>query len=295
MTDLNDMMVFATVVSSGSFTAAAEEFGLPKSNISRKVTRLEDRLGIKLLERSTRSQHLTEIGQVYFEYCQRIMDEIQGAEESVEGLMSAPRGTLKICASITVGQCLLSHYLAPFKKAYPEVHLDIHLTNRRVDLIEEGFDAAIRVGTLEDSSLIAKRLCKRELFLFASPDYLATSNIPLAEPSDLKQHDCLFMSATNPKPQWHLKSGKESQTIIIAPTIRCDNFTVLRQLAIDGAGITKLPSYICEKAVKDGKLVRVLDQWISESVDIYALYPSHKGATPKLRVFLDYLKHQITL
>ncbi|MCG7585073.1 LysR family transcriptional regulator [Photobacterium sp. OFAV2-7] len=293
MKNLNDMMVFTTVVNKGGFTAAAEDFGLPKSNISRKVTRLENELGVKLLERSTRSQHLTEIGKVYYQHCQRIMDEIQSAEQSVEGLMAAPRGILKICASIAVGQNLLSRYLATFKQQYPEVKLDIHLTNRRVDLIEEGFDMALRVGKLEDSSLIAKRLCTRNLFLYASPAYLKKRKTALVHPDDLKDHECLHMTATNRKPQWHLQSGKQTQALTIEPSLCCDDFSVLRQLAINGAGITVLPSYMCEEFIDNGQLVRVLDNWECESVDIYGLYPSHKGVAPKLRAFLDFLQQTL--
>ncbi len=151
MVDVNDMLVFAKVVEKGSFTAAADALGTPKSNISRKITRLENEIGVRLLERSTRSQRLTEIGKQFYDSCRRIKDELKVAQHTVETLLEKPVGTLKICASVTVGQSLLSELFAGFCKQFPEIKLEISLTNRRVDVIEEGFDIVFRVGKLVES------------------------------------------------------------------------------------------------------------------------------------------------
>jgi DNA-binding transcriptional LysR family regulator len=290
--NLNDMLVFATVVEKGSFTAAALAYDLPKSNISRKVTRLEQSLGARLLERSTRTQHLTEIGKVYYAHCLRIQEEMQSAELSVNKLMASPRGIIKVCASIAVGQSLLSPYLAEFKKQYPEIQIELSLTNRRVDIIEEGFDLALRVGELEDSNLVAKKLCSRALHLYVSPKYLQAiemKNSDFYDPEQLTTLDCLLMQALDRKAQWRFVKEKDQRLVKVHPVFYSDDFNVLRQLTEDGAGVTVLPDYICQQSVKQGKLLRLLPEWIYKKVDIYALYPSHKGATPKLRVLVDYL------
>jgi len=269
---------------------------LPKSNISRKITRLEQNLGARLLERSTRAQRLTEVGKVYYQHCLRIQEEMQSAELSVNTLMASPRGKLKICASIAVGQGLLSPCLAGFSRLYPEVRLELALTNRRVDLIEEGYDLTLRVGELEDSQLMAKKLCTRTLHLYASPAYLESVNMALDDfhsPAQLSGLDGLLMSGLDSRGQWRLYQGKKECKVEIKPAFCCDDFNVLCRLAQDGAGITALPDYISEQAEVQGKLVRILPHWHYKKADIYALYPSHKGAMPKLRALLDYLQSSL--
>ncbi|WDE08202.1 LysR family transcriptional regulator [Thalassomonas viridans] len=288
------MLVFATVVEKGSFTAAALAYGLPKSNISRKITRLEQNLGARLLERSTRAQRLTEVGKVYYQHCLRIQEEMQSAELSVNTLMASPRGKLKICTSVAVGQGLLSPCLAEFKRRYPEISLELNLTNRRVDLIEEGYDLTLRVGELEDSALVAKKLCTRELHLYASPGYLRSKKIKVSDlhdPMQLAGLDALLMTGVENKGQWQLFQGKQAHQVEIKPAFCCDDFHVLCRLAQDDAGIALLPDYIGQQAVSRGKLLRLLPLWHYKKADIYALYPSHKGAMPKLRALLDYLEN----
>jgi DNA-binding transcriptional LysR family regulator len=291
MSDLNDMMVFRTVVEQGSFTKAANSIGLPKSNISRKVSRLEEKLGVLLLERTTRALRLSDIGQIYYEHCVRIHDEINNAQGCVEAMAAIPKGWLKVCASVTVGQALLAGELARFYDTYPHVKIDLRLTNRRIDLIEEGFDLAIRVGPSADSNLISKRLCTVNLHLYASPQYLAERNAQntLSSPTDLAQHNCLFMSTGQQKPRWQLTGQQEKKYLEINPTFISDDFNVLLQMTRVHQGIALLPDYLCHELAQEKKLVRVLDEWVGNSLELYAVYASRKGVTPKLRVFLDYL------
>ncbi len=291
MPDLNDMMVFRTVVEQGSFTKAANSIGLPKSNISRKVSRLEEQLGVLLLERTTRSLRLSEIGQIYYEHCVRIHEEMNSAQGCVEAMAAVPTGWLKVCASVTVGQSLLANRLAGFYGAYPQVKLDLNLSNRRIDLIEEGFDLAIRVGPSPDSNLISKRLCSVNLHLYASPQYLTKSQAKktLKIPQDLAQHNCLFMSAAAPKQRWQLTVDNQKKYVDINAAFISDDFNVLHQMAVDHMGIALLPDYLCANQLKEKNLVRVLDGCVGNSIDIYAVYASRKGVTPKLRVLLDYL------
>ena len=170
--DLNDMMVFLAVVETGSFTLAADRLDIPKANVSRKVSRLEQRLGVTLLERSTRSQHLTEAGSRYLAHCKRIHEEMELATSAVSELLNEYKGDIKLGASVTIGQQILKPSLPAFLQSYPELNLELNLLNERVDLIEEGYDVLIRVGALNDSRLIAKRLGTSTLQLYASPDYL---------------------------------------------------------------------------------------------------------------------------
>jgi len=289
--NLNDLLIFAEVVERGGFTAAGNALAMPKSNVSRTVSRLEAALGVQLLERTTRKQTLTEIGQIYYEHCSRIKEEFDSASASIETLSEIPRGKLRVCTSVTVGQSLISQHLTEFTRAYPEIKIDLRLINRRVDLIEEGFDVAIRVGELPDSSLIGKYLCSQELHLYAAPSYIEESDAPLSIPDDLAKHRCLFMNAMSERTQWQLQNGKKIKVIDFEPTFSCDNFYVLQQMAIGGLGITKLPDYMCTKHLEDGRLIRVLDNWIGGDVDFHALVRSSRGVTPKIRAFLDFMSH----
>jgi len=287
------MMVFLNVAEQGSFTAAANKIGLPKSNISRKISRLEDRLSVKLIERSTRSLHLTEIGQVYFQHCQRIFEEMESAQQCVENLAAIPKGKIKLCASVGSGQGLLAKPLANFSLQFPDIEIDIKLTNRRVDIVEEGFDLAVRIGESPDSSLISKKLVTINLALFASPNYLASSG-PITTLDQLKQHQCLLMSSVDNKPIWPLYFQGERYDFTFKPRICADDFNVLKTMVINNCGIGLFPEYLCRDEVKQGIMVPVLSNWSGREIDIYAIYPSRKGVTPKIRVLLDYLAEHLT-
>ncbi|AXN30856.1 LysR family transcriptional regulator [Vibrio coralliilyticus] len=290
MTDLNDLMVFATVVERGSFTQAAEALNTPKSNISRKITRLESQLGVRLLERSTRKLHLTEIGQRYYQYCKRIKEEYEAAGSAVESMLEKPQGRLRVCTSLGVGQSLLGDHLAEYCRHYPDVELDLSLTNRRVDLIEEGYDLAFRVGELPDSGLIAKKLCSINLRLYAAPSF---AKHRINTPSDLLKHPLMLMSAKERSPDWHLHCGVDKTALRFEPNVRCDDFSMLMRMAIKGLGITELPEYMAKRELAEGTLINILPDWQFEPVDLYALYPSHRGSTPKVRALLTHLSQAL--
>ncbi len=292
MLDLNAMRVFAKVVDEGGFSAAGRALGLPKSNISRRIAALEGRLGLRLLERTTRKLRITEPGQVFYRHCKRIEEEAEHASLSLEQMLERPRGLLRIGASVTTGQVLLAPLMAEFLARYPDVTLDLVLSNRRIDLFEEGFDLVIRIGQLTDSSLISKRLGESRLYLYASPDYLAARGQPL-RPEDLAGHDVLIMSDVPDAGQLRLKAADSSRRIVVSPRVRLNDFPALSRMVLDGAGIAALPDYLCGGLEEDGGLTRVLADWSLPPVDIHALYPSHRGATPKLRAFLDFLGERI--
>ncbi len=285
--DLNELAVFAHVVEHGGFSAAAEATHLPKSNISRRIANLEKRLGVRLLERTTRKVHVTEIGQIYYQHCRRMLDEANHADLCVEHAIETPRGTLRVSASVTTGQQLLAPIANEFIAKYPEVQLELVLANRQVDVIEEGFDLVVRIGALQDSSLVTRSLGRCGLFLYASPEYLDAQGVP-QEPEDLKNHDLLAMDDGHTKNQWTLSSGDTTKQVSLKTRVSVNDFSTLRSLAAQGAGITVLPGYMHVGDYKK-RLVRVLGDWSVPSVEFHAMFPSHRGATPKVRAFLDFL------
>lgn len=289
MQDLNDMVIFARVVQAGGFTAAAEILALPKSNVSRRVARLESDLGVRLLERTTRKIHVTEIGEIYFHHCLRIIEESEHADLSVQSMVAEPRGILRVSASVTTGQQLLAPLLPSFMAQFPNIELQLELTNRRIDLIEEGLDVAIRVGLLEDSRLVSRKLGVSQHHLYASQTYLDQQAL-LTEPEQLCSHRVLLMSdqAGAKKHVVVLNKNEQTQQISVQPLCTANDFHSLHQFAKQGMGIAVLPHYLCHDP--DDKLVRVLPAWSCPSLDFHAIYPSHRGATPKLRVFLDFMK-----
>jgi LysR family transcriptional regulator AphB len=291
--DLNDMMVFLAVVETGSFTLAAERLGIPKANVSRKVSRLESNLDVTLLERSTRSQHLTEAGRRYLAHCKRIHEELDLATASVCELFHSYAGDLKVGASVATGQQILRPALGQFMHQYPDLKVQLNLVNRRVDFIEEGFDVVIRIGQLKDSMLIAKKLGSVCRSLFASPTYLAKHGKPEAI-AQLAKHQLLIMNPINNTANKQLtmnllsKHG-ESFELDCQPRLLVDDFVMLKQAIVDGLGIAVLPEYMSNKEVATGALVKILPDWGTAAVDIYALYPKHRAKIPKVKAFLEFV------
>lgn len=285
--DLNELAVFTSVVEHGGFTAAADAAQLPKSNISRRIASLEKRLGVRLLERTTRKVRVTEIGDIYYQHCRRMLDEANHADLCVERAMEIPRGTLRVSASVTTGQHLLAPIATEFLAEHPEVQLEMVLANRQVDVVDEGFDLVIRIGALQDSSLVARGLGHCRLFLYASQEYLKALDMP-QKPEDLKNHDCLVMSDSHVNNQWTLSMGEVTKRVSITPRASVNDFTTLRRMIADGGGISILPSYMHAGDYKN-RLVRVLSDWTVPSIEFHAVFPSHRGATPKVRAFLDFL------
>lgn len=289
--NINSMLVFAEVVDSGGFTAAADYLGRPKSYVSRAVNGLEESLNIKLLERTTRKQTLTEIGQIYYQHCLRIKDEVESAQFSIESLMDKPCGVLRVSASIAVGQNLIAPQLAGFKKLYPEVEIDLQLSNRVVDLFEDNFDIVIRVGKLPDSNLVAKSLCTKSLHWICSAEYIESYGMPKEDLSDIDKHRCMHMNAMTGKASWIFRKNDGIQQVKFKPSYSSDDFLVLRQFAIDGIGIALLPDYMCDKLVESGELTTVFNDWTGPAVELHTVVASRRGVTPKTRVFIDYLNN----
>ncbi|CAM2063738.1 LysR family transcriptional regulator [Sulfidibacter corallicola] len=292
MRDLNDMIVFAKVVEAGGFSAAGRLLQLPTSNISRRVARLEVSLDARLLERTTRRMRLTELGRIYYEHCRRIMEEADQAEQSVSMHRGTPMGLLRVSASVTTGIHLISPLLTEYLEAYPEVKVDLNLTNRRVDLIEEGFDVVIRVGSLPDSNLTAKYLGETNLYLWAAPGIMGELGVPEV-PADLARFQVLCMSDSGFSASWTLEGPAGTETVPLQPRAFVNDFTAMRQLLLDGAGIGFLPGYMCTEMEERGHLVRVLPEWHLPPVVFHALFTGQRGAVPKVRTFLDLIVRKL--
>lgn len=285
--DLNDVLAFTRVADCGSFTAAATRLGWPKSSVSHRVARLERMLGARLLERSTRRLRLTDVGARYHEHARRVLQELDQASATVARFSTAPRGWLRISASVVLGQALLPPVVAEFAATYPDVQMFVELTNRRVDLLEEGFDLAIRSGPLPDSSLVARRLGNAAARLYASPHYLREHGEP-GNPTDLDSHVLIDNSPSAPTDHWALShDDKREATSPARFRLVGNDPTLLREVAARGTGIVSLPDFVAAPAVAERRLVPVLKGWATRRVEVHAVFPSHKSLSPALRAFVD--------
>jgi len=288
-TDLNDMMLFIAVIDAGSFTLAADWLNIPKANLSRKISRLEQRLGVTLLERTTRSQHITEAGKRYLTHCRRVHQEVDLAEASISQLLNEVEGQLRIGASVGMGHEVLKPVLGQFMLQYPAINLQLNLLNRHVDLIEEGFDLVIRIGELKDSRLIAKHLGKISRTLYASPEYIKRHG-DIQRIEQINQADFLLMSSIQNSGRLLLESGEVRHELKVAPKMQVDDFGILKQMVIEAVGVAIIPDYMCQQQLANGQLVQVLPSWGMPDVDVYALYPKHRLNIPKVRAFMDFIQ-----
>lgn len=288
MDRLDDMLAFIKVVDARSFTAAAERLNLSKSVVSRRIAELENRLGARLLNRTTRKLSLTEVGQAFYDRCTRILSDLDEAERAVADLHAAPRGRLRVNAPLSFGLLHLSAAVAEFMQAFTSIEVDIDLNDRYVDLIDEGYDVAVRIGRLRDSSLIARRLAPNRRVLCASPAYLERHGIPTA-PEDLTRHNCLLYTNVPTAEQWQFRVGGETRSVRVSGTLRANNGDILLAAAVAGHGIVIAPTFMCGEALASGALCSLpLEGYASES-SVYAVYPQNRHLSPKVRAFVDFL------
>lgn len=288
MARLDEMEVFAAVVEAGGFSAAARLLGLSKSAVSKQVGRLEDRLGVRLLNRTTRRLSLTEAGTTFHAACRRVLDEAETAEQAVSDLAAAPRGLLKLNAPMSFGFLHLGAAIPAFHQHYPQIRLDAVMNDRFVDLIEEGYDVALRIGELRDSSLVARRLAPCRNVLCASPAYLDRRGRP-ARPADLAQHDCLLYANTASPREWTLTGPRGREAVAVAGPLIANNGDLLCTAALGGMGIAKLPTFIVGPCLADGRLEVVLPDHPVPEQGIHAVYPHSRNLSQKVRVFVDFL------
>lgn len=295
MDRLAALEAFAKVAETQSFSEAARRLRSSKSAVSRHVAALEASLGARLFHRTTRSLTLTEAGQDYFARASRILADLDEADASVSQLQAAPRGRLRVNAPMSFGFLHLAPALGDFLARYPEVELDVTLTDRFVDLVDEGVDVAVRIGSLTDSSLVARRLAGIRRVLCASPDYLERRGVPRT-PDDLKGHDCLSNTNINITREWrfvHPEDGTASSgkpwPVEVKGRMSANSGDMLRVAALRGHGFVHLPTFIVGDDLRAGTLVSVLEPYVAQDLTLNAVYPTARHLSPKVRAFVDFL------
>lgn len=293
MDNLSDIAVFVQVVDSGSFTAAAERLELSKSVISKYVTRLEDGLGARLLNRTTRRLSLTEAGRILYERSQRGLEEIAAAEMEVSQLQQEPRGRLRFNVPMSFGILHIAPVLKRFHDEYPGVVIEMDLDDRQIDLVDEGYDLAIRIAELPDSSLVARRLGPCKHVLCASPGYLETHGTPRT-PDELKGHKTLTYGYHDAPREWRLFSPDgRYQTVPLSSAIHMNNSLALREAVLNDAGIVLIPTFIVGSDIQAGRLQSVLSSYRMLELSIYAVYPQRRYLSPKVRAFVEFITSRI--
>jgi DNA-binding transcriptional LysR family regulator len=286
---LNAMNVFNRVARLESFSAAAHDLGVSKTSVSRHISDLENALGVRLLNRTTRRMGLTEAGQAYISRSSVILSDIQELQNAVQNLHSQPEGLLRVTSAVTFGHCALAPVIANFLAEYPKINIQLDLTNRFVDIVEEGFDLAIRVANLEDSSLISRALVPVKRYTCAAPAYIKRWGEP-AKPLDLESHACVIFPAESAEAQWKFADAASEQAVTVFGRLRVNSMEAAAQAVRDGVGISVLPDYAIHQQLASGELRRVLTGYdVQDGHQIYALYPHRHHLSAKVRVFIDYL------
>ena len=290
MLNLNDLRFFVQAVQSAGFTAAGRRLGVPKSTVSKRVAELEAALGARLIHRTSRSFTLTEVGRDFYDHARAALIEAESAEGVVRRRLGEPSGTVRLTASVPTAQLYLAEQLPALAQAYPKLEIVVHVTDRFVDLVQEGFDIALRshFAPLPDSQLVQRPLTREHIVLLAAPAYLQQRGEP-RWPQDLAAHDGLLSgpSATT----WRLRQGETDEAIEVTPRVRmvADESVVLLQAARAGLGITCLPEAMCREPFARGSLVRVLPGWAAGSVTTTVLMPHRRGQLPAVRAVVDFL------
>ncbi len=288
MHSLNDMAIFAAVVDTGGFTAAAQSLGISTPVISKRISALESDLGSRLLFRTTRKISLTEAGSVFYQYCNRIVTEAQEAEAAVTYLNAEPRGLLRVTAPITFGSYQITNALPDFMARYPEVQIDLDVSDRTVDLAEEGFDIAIRLTREPPQLYVARHLTKTRRVVCAAPDYWDRHGRP-KKPSDLLSHDCIVYSPNPNYNNWIFERNQNIETVSVQGRFKVNNTNAMLEAAIAGLGVIMLTSISVDHAIANKQLEPVLLDYDSPGACIYALYLPNRYLSSKARVFIDFM------
>jgi len=291
MQDLNDMLFFAEVVDRGGFAAAGRALNVPKSKLSRRVADLESRLGVRLLQRTTRRLSLTQAGEIYHRHCVAMREQAEAADEAVAHVQTEPRGTVRITCPVTLAQTTIGPLLPCFLAAHPQVRIDMQVTNRVIDLVQEGVDVALRVrASLDDSgTLVIKNLGETKAMLVASPQLLQRFGTP-ADAESLRNLPTVAMSAADGRATWHLHGPRGAEfELEHSPVYTADDLLTLKFAVVQGTGMCVLPDYLCSEELRHGELVPVLPGWAPPVAMVLAVFPSRRGMVPAVRQLLDFL------
>ena len=291
--DLDAVRVFVQVVQAGGFSAAARRLDMPKSTVSRRVSELETQLGARLLQRTTRSLALTDVGSAYYARVERALIELSDAERAVTERSDTPRGVLRLSAPSDFAQLFLPEITAAYQREYPEVALVIDLDNRRADLVAEGYDLALRASArLDDSSLVARRLLSTAHALFATPGYLSAHGMPKS-PSDLQDHELVLFRNEKLREKLKLSRGNETTTVEVHGRLSTNDLAFMKRAVLEGLGIGELPLFTVARELHSGELQRVLPEHETATSGLYAVYPSARHLTPKVRTFIELTSNRL--
>ena len=274
---------FVAVAETESFTRAAKRLDVSTAHVSRQISALEDRLSTRLFYRTTRRVSTTEAGQIYYQHCRQILDALEQAERSMTNMQLVPQGRLRLTAPVTYGEKSIAPLVNDFVLRYPELDVEMKLTNQQLDLVAEGYDLAVRLGKLDDSSLMARRLASRTLYVCASPAYLAVHGTPHSL-SELEHHNCLQGNLG----YWRFQDAGHPRNVRIRGNVRCDSGRALLDAALKGVGIVQLPDYYVGPALEAGTLIPLLTHYQEDDDGIWAVYPHNRHLSPKVRMLLDY-------
>jgi DNA-binding transcriptional LysR family regulator len=293
MTDrLGEITAFVEVARLRSFVRAAEHLDVNVSAVSRAVASLESRLGVRLLQRSTRRVGLSEAGRLHLARCDALLTELAEAEAAISERNTALRGSLRISVPSGFGLIHLAPMLPEFLRRHPQLKIDMQMSNRFVDLIEEDYDVAIRVGTLRDSRLAARKLASNRRVLIAAPDYLR-AHAPLRHPRDLSAHACLILEIGAHPDVWTLATQTQRQGVRVGGPLRSNHVLAIRSACVGGLGVSLLPRFALREQLGDGSLVQLLPKWQTPEQGIYAVYPSHRFLPAKVRALVDFIESQL--
>ncbi len=292
MIDKNAMALYVKVVENNSFSRAAGREGIPVSTVSRKISELEKALGVRLLERSTRRLRMTEIGQDYYERCRRGLEEFETANLMVKDQQAEVSGHLRLSVPPSLSEVVFIPLIEAFQALYPNAIVNCLVTDRRVNHIEDGIDISLRVGDLQDSSLVARRLLRYRSVLVASPRYLERAGSP-GHPNELPLHALVAFSRWEPAVTWRLENNGETQKINVQPRIAINDYAGIQSAVINGLGISEIPSIICGQGLQDGSLVEVMPEWKFAAVTLSAIYPSNRNLSRLVRLFKDFCVERI--
>ncbi len=292
MDKLRGMETFVAVVECGSFTGAAARLEMSAVMVGKYIALLEGQFGTRLLERNTRRQSLTDAGRVYFDEARRVLEQVANAERSVERLRLAPAGTLRVSAPVSFGASIIAPLTASFLQAWPEVRVELDLTNRMVDLVDEGIDLAIRIGDIQRTDLVAKYLAPYRMAICAAPDYLARHGTPQT-PADLAGHQCLSHTVWTARNEWRLPGAAEEVRWKRDAVLRCNDGYALRMAAVAGAGLLLQPEVLLAEDLANGRLVRILQNYTPEPRPIHLLWRQDLRPLPKLTRFVEHLLKEV--
>ncbi|SEJ51159.1 LysR family transcriptional regulator [Pseudomonas sp. NFR16] len=288
------MRAFVATVGANGFAAAARALDVPRSKVSKQIQALEEAIGVQLLQRTTRSLHLTEAGAEYYDSCRDVIAALDEAEQRARTGMGEIRGVLRVNAPMSFGLSRLGPLIPHFNEQHPNVELQVVLSDEQVDPVKGGFDVTIRIASLPDSSMVARSLAPAPRIMVASPAYLAREGTPQS-PKDLGNHRFLSYGYLQSGVSLQLCNGKETQRVTVSGPLHANNGDILAQAAVAGMGIALLPNFIIERAVADGRLVPVLCEWQAPAISVNAVYPSARRVPMKTRAFIDFLVTELAL